>query len=189
MYRLKLIHSHPPRMRRLVTWWATWWFIAFWPPTQIWLRLHSFFFWNNTFLPFSNSSDFCCPDLCRRIWTYAREDNKSSTWDSTRLQTVVFVMWSFWSFVSCPAFQNAIRNNFCTSCLQPIIFENSMQQNVSSHIATEIAILSQSDFNSRKNFNGCNIQKNEDTIFLTNQRAAFCSRAPHCLLSTSPTYT
>ena len=129
-----------------------------------------------------------CPDLCRRIWAYTRENNESSTWDSTRLQTVVFVMWSFWSFVSCPATQNAIRNNFCTSCLQPIIFENSMQQNVSSHIATEIAILSQTDFNSRR-FNGYNIQKNEDTIFLTNQRAAFCSRAPHCLLSTSPTYT
>jgi hypothetical protein len=78
----------------------------------------------------------------------------------------------------------------CNSCQQRKIFENSMQQNVSSHIATEIAILSQSDFNSRnKKFNGCNIQKNEDTIiFLTNQRAAFCSRAPHCLLSTSPTY-
>ena len=111
MYRLKLIHSHPPRMRRLVTWWVTWCFIAFWPPTQIWLRLHSFFSETTHFCPFSTPLIFY-PDLCRRILTYAREDNESSTWDSTRLQTVVFVMWSFWSFVSCPATQNAIRNNF-----------------------------------------------------------------------------
>jgi len=163
MYRLKLIHSHPPRMRRLVTWWVTWWFIAFRPPTQIWLRLHSFFSETTHFCPFHTPLIFC-PNLCRRIWTYTCENNLSSTWDSTRLQTVVFVMWSFWSFVSCPATQNAIRNNFCTSCLQPKIFENSMQQNVSSHIATEIAILSQTDFKSRR-FNGYNIQKNEDTIF------------------------
>jgi hypothetical protein len=39
---------------------------------------------------------------------------------------------------------------FCNSCQQRKIFENSMQQKVSSHIATEIAILSQSDFNSGK---------------------------------------
>ena len=111
MYRLKLIHSHPPRMRRLVTWWVTWWFIAFWPPTQIWLRLHSFFSETTHFCPFSTPLIFY-PNLCRRILTYAREDNESSTWDSTRLQTVVFVMWSFWPFVSCPATQNATCNNF-----------------------------------------------------------------------------
>jgi len=107
---------------------------------------------------FSETTHFCpfqtplifCPNLCRRILTYAREDNESSTWDSTRLQTVVFVMWSFWPFVSCPATQYAICNNFCTSCLQHKISKIPCNKNVSSHIATEIAILSQSDFNSRK---------------------------------------
>ena len=44
---------------------------------------------------------------------YARTDNESSTWDSTRLRNfVVFVMRSFWQFVSCPATQNATCNIF-----------------------------------------------------------------------------
>ena len=90
---------------------------------------------------------FFCPNLCRRILTYAREDNESSTWDSTRLQTVVFVMWSFWPFVSCPATQNATCNNFK-------IFEipcNKNSNKVSCHIAHANAILSLLDWNSNRN--------------------------------------
>ena len=73
------------------------------------------FFWNKIFLPFSNSSDFYLSKTCVGVFrlAYARTDNESSTWDSTRLRNfVVFVMRSFWQFVSCPATQNATCNIF-----------------------------------------------------------------------------
>jgi len=144
MYRLKLIHSHPPRMRRrLMT--SSW---------RFWHRLHIFdyvcihFFWNNIFALFKPlwffSVQTCVGVLCLR----SRGHYESSTWDSTRLQTVVFVMWSFWPFVSCPATQ------YATTCNNFKIFEipcNKNSNKVSCHIAHANAILSLLDWNSNRN--------------------------------------
>ena len=84
--------------------------------THTYLTTFAFiFFWNKIFLPFSNSSDFYLSKTCVGVFrlTYTRADNESSTWDSTRLRNfVVFVMRSFWQFVSCPATQNATCNIF-----------------------------------------------------------------------------
>ena len=128
MYRLKLIHSHPPRMRRRLM--TSWW--------RFWHRLHIFdyvcihFFWNNIFALFKPlwffSVQTCVGVSCLR----SRGNNESSTWDSTRLQTVVFVMWSFWPFVSCPATQ------YATTCNNFKIFEipcNKNSNKVSCHVA------------------------------------------------------